>query len=227
MVKHVKISIEYSHSEIFGKYYAPANPEQAVKMSAYMRNLFPFLGIHTPKCTELSKEFLTLAKKQDKIDWDFVNTCWKKEREFQYLALKYLTTLTKLLTPEDIPHLKYLAVTKSWWDTIDCLDKIVGDVALSFSKVNKVLLAWSLHENFWLRRIAIDHQLLRKDKTDTGLLEQIIVNNFGQKEFFINKAIGWSLREYSKTNPNWVRSFLAKYTDHLSALSIREASKYL
>jgi 3-methyladenine DNA glycosylase AlkD len=156
-----------------------------------------------------------------------VNRCWEKEREFQYLALNYLAVVAKLLVPSDILRLKQLAVTKSWWDTIDSLDKIVGEVALNFSEVNAFLLEWSVAENFWLRRIAIDHQLLRKDKTDVVLLEQIIVNNLGQKEFFINKAIGWSLREYSKTNPDWVRNFLVKYTNRLSMLSIREASKYL
>ena len=78
-----------------------------------------------------------------------------------------------------------------------------------------------------MRRIAIDHQLLRKGDTDTELLEQILVNNLNQTEFFINKAIGWSLRDYSKTNPSWVRDFLNKYGEELAPLSIREASKYL
>jgi 3-methyladenine DNA glycosylase AlkD len=219
------MSMDYT--VVFEKYYAAADSAQAVKMSAYMYDLFPLLGIPTPKRKELSKEFLSLAKKQKEIDWTFVNRCWEKEREFQYLALNYLATVAKLLVPSDISRLKQLVVTKSWWDTIDSLDKIVGGVALNFSEVNTVLLKWSVAENFWLRRIAIDHQLLRKDKTDVVLLEQIIVNNLGQKEFFINKAIGWSLREYSKTNPDWVRNFLVKYTNRLSALSIREASKYL
>ena len=73
------------------------------------------------------------------------------------------------------------------------------------------MLEWSIDNDFWLRRIAIDHQLGRKEKTNTELLEQILVNNFGSEEFFINKAIGWSLRDYSKTNSDWVRSFLNKY----------------
>lgn len=212
---------------VFEKYYNAADPIQAVKMSAYMRDLFPFLGIPAPKCKELSKEFLALAKKQKEIDWAFVDMCWEKEREFQYLALNYIITLANLLTPNDMPRLKQLAVTKSWWDTIDCIDRIVGGIALFFPKVNDILLEWSVSENFWLRRIAIDHQLLCKDKTDVVLLEQIIVNNFGQEEFFINKAIGWSLREYSKTNPAWVRNFLEKYNDKLALLSVKEASKHL
>jgi 3-methyladenine DNA glycosylase AlkD len=91
------------------------------------------------------------------------------------------------------------------------LDRIAGRIALKFLEVNKILLAWSTDDNIWLRRIAIDHQLFRKDKTDTALLEAIIKNNLGQTEFFINKAIGWALREYGKTNPEWVKNFIEKY----------------
>jgi 3-methyladenine DNA glycosylase AlkD len=221
------MDMSIAYQAIFEKYYAAADYSQAAKMGKYMRDLFPHLGIPAPKRKKLSKDFLNLVKKQKEIDWDFVNVCWKKEREFQYLALNYIAALAKLLTPPDISHLKLLAVTKSWWDTIDCLDKIVGDLALTFPEINDILLKWSLDENFWLRRLAIDHQLLRKDKTNPALLEQIIINNLGQKEFFINKAIGWSLREYSKTNPLWVRKFLMKYSDKLSPLSIKEASKYI
>ena len=126
-----------------------------------------------------------------------------------------------------IENIKKLVLKKSWWDTIDSLDEIVGSLSLAYPEVNKTILEWSLDKNIWLRRIAIDHQLLRKEKTNTELLEQIIVNNLGSKEFFINKAIGWSLRDYSKTNKQWVSDFIAKYRDDLSQLSIKEASKYL
>lgn len=93
--------------------------------------------------------------------------------------------------------------------------------------MNELMLAWSVDEDFWLRRIAIDHQLGRKEQTDRELLAQIIVNNLGDREFFINKAIGWSLREYAKTDPEWVRDFLARYGERLDKLSVREASKHL
>ena len=89
------------------------------------------------------------------------------------------------------------------------------------------MLDWSTDDNFWLRRVAIDHQLLRKEKTKTDLLEKILVNNLHQTEFFINKAMGWSLRDYSKTNPDWVRDFIARNREGLSNLTIREASKYI
>lgn len=212
---------------IFESFRQAANPEIAVQMSAYMRDLFPFLGIKTPERRALSREFLKTKSKKE-VDWDFVFKCWAQpEREFQYLATDYLDKVKNTLTPSDIPNLHRIITEKSWWDTVDAIDVLVGNLALRHPEVNDTLLEWSVDENFWLRRTAIDHQLGRKDKTDTDLLERILVNNLGQKEFFINKAIGWSLRDYSKTNPEWVRDFINKYGDRMAALSIKEASKYI
>lgn len=89
------------------------------------------------------------------------------------------------------------------------------------------MLNWSEDDDFWVLRIAIDHQLCRKLDTNAELLEKILVNNFGSSEFFINKAIGWSLRDYSKSNPEWVRGFIERYRDKMNPLSLKEASKYL
>jgi 3-methyladenine DNA glycosylase AlkD len=131
------------------------------------------------------------------------------------------------LATSDVPNLRRIAVTKSWRDTIDSLDRVVGHIALVYPEVHDVLLAWSADDNIRLRLIAIDHQISRKERADTALLERVILNNLGQKEFFINKAIGWSLHEYSKTDPSWVRDFIARNGSELSPLSVREASKYL
>jgi 3-methyladenine DNA glycosylase AlkD len=193
-----------------------------------MRGQFAFLGIPTPKRKALSKECLGAAKKATAADWAFVGACWQREeREFQYLAVDYLSAAQRLLTPKDMPALRELIVAKSWWDTVDGLDKIAGGVALAFPEVNPVLLAWSTDGNFWLRRAAIDCQRGRKEKTDTDLLKTILENNLGQTEFFINKAIGWSLREYGKTNPDWVRAFIEGHRAGMAALSVREGGKYL
>ncbi|RSJ92141.1 DNA alkylation repair enzyme [Streptococcus cristatus] len=145
----------------------------------------------------------------------------------QYAALDYLEIRKKLLTPSDLPRLKKLAQTKSWWDTIDFLDRLVGSIIARFPETKEIILSWSCDKDFWLRRLAIDHQLLRKEKTDTELLEKILVNNLSQTEFFINKAIGWALRDYSKTNPDWVRDFIERHRAEMAALSLREGSKYL
>ena len=204
------------------------NEEQAQKMSKYMLNKFEYIGIKTPERRKIFKNFFKEYKNEEKIDWEFVNKCWEnKYREFQYVAADYLKNMKDKLTIDDIPKLKQLILKKSWWDTIDNLDMTIGALALKDSNVNKILLEWSLDENIWLRRIAIDHQLLRKEKTNTELLEKILKNNLGQAEFFINKAIGWALRDYSKTNPEWVKNFIEKNKEKMAKLSIKEASKYL
>ena len=204
------------------------NEEQAQKMSKYMLNKFEYIGIKTPERREIFKNFFKEYKNEEKIDWEFVNKCWEnKYREFQYVAADYLKNKKDKLTIDDIPKFKQLILKKSWWDTIDNLDMTIGALALKDSNVNKILLEWSLDENIWLRRIVIDHQLLRKEKTNTELLEKILKNNLGQAEFFINKAIGWALRDYSKTNPEWVKNFIEKNRENMAKLSIKEASKYL
>jgi 3-methyladenine DNA glycosylase AlkD len=162
------------------------------------------------------------------IDWEFLDKCYQSDyREFQYLVMDYLASMQKYLRYEDIPKIKNYAKTKQWWDTIDGLDRIIGNIGLADSRVDDLMMEWSEDKDFWIRRIAIDHQLLRKEKTNTDLLSKIICNNFGSDEFFINKAIGWSLREYSKCNPKWVKDFVEKHKDRMTKLSIREATKYV
>ena len=89
------------------------------------------------------------------------------------------------------------------------------------------MLEWSKDSNIWLKRVAILYQLSLKEKVDKQILERILVDNLGDNEFFINKAIGWALRNYSKYNPEWVREFIKKNKDNMASLSIREASKYI
>ncbi len=202
--------------------------DNVIPMEKYMRNKFRFLGIKTPERRKFAKKLFKNIDKNTEIDWDFVFKCWENDfREMQYLALDYIKILQKTLLPKDITNLKKLIVSKSWWDTIDNIDLIIGQMALEFEKIDEILLEWSISENIWLRRIAIDHQLLRKENTKTEVLEKILTNNFWSDEFFINKAIGWALRDFSKTNPVWVKNFLEKYSSKMSSLSIKEASKYL
>ena len=204
-----------------------ANAGDARAMKAYMRGRFEFLGVKTPARRKAAKAFFKKHGGAD-IDWRFVRQAWEHPfREMQYAALDYLETRKNLLRPGDLPQLKKLAQTKSWWDTIDFLDRLAGGIIAGFPETRPVILQWSRDEDIWLRRLAIDHQLLRKDQTDQHLLEQILVNNLNQTEFFINKAIGWALRDYSKTNPEWVKNFIRQHHGKMAPLSIREASKYL
>lgn len=201
------------------------NSEKSHKMSAYMKHKFSFLGVPAPERREVQKFHF----KEDKIkntDWDFVQKCWDSSyRELQYVAMDYLRK--KSLCPKDMHRLKKLIITHSWWDSVDNLVPIVGKIIQNYPELCPLMLEWSVADNLWLRRVAILHQLLRKHQTDTQLLGQIIQNNFGDTEFFINKAIGWALRDYAKTNPQWVRDFLNDHQHKMARLSIREASKYL
>lgn len=202
--------------------------DNAKKMSAYMRDKFKYYGIPTPKRKAVYKSILNKEKKAGVIDWDFLEKCWNDEyREFQYVVMDYLVAMQKFLKYDDVTAIERFVRSKQWWDTIDGLDRIVGNIAFIDSRINDLMLKWSNDDDFWVRRIAIDHQLCRKLDTNVELLEKILVNNFGSSEFFINKAIGWSLRDYSKYNPEWVRGFIVRYCDKMNSLSLKEASKYL
>ena len=200
----------------------------AESMEKYMQDKVRFLGIRGGTRTEIYKKYFPDARKTKTIDWDFVESCWnKEEREFQYAVVYYLKAIQRFLKREDISRLKYLIVTKSWWDTVDLLAKVVGSLVIRIEGYDQIMLEWSKDSNIWLRRVAILYQLSLKDKVDEQILDNILVNNLGNSEFFINKAIGWALRDYSKFNPEWVREFIKKNKANMTNLSIREASKYL
>jgi 3-methyladenine DNA glycosylase AlkD len=207
-----------------------ANPVNAAPMKKYMRDQFEFLGIKTPERAALMKEFI---KKHglppfDKLDI-IAREFWAlPQREFQYTANGLIGRLQKKLEPDFISTLEYLIVTKSWWDTVD---SIAGDtVGVHFKRFPKVrekyLKKWRKSDNFWLRRTCILFQLGYREETDFDLLCGIIRENLGSDEFFINKAIGWALRQYAWTNPAPVKKFV-KATKELHPLSRREALKNL
>ncbi len=222
-----QIDAVHWYDEMLSSVEALSDAEQSAKMSAYMKNRFPFLGVPKPKLMGAIKPYLR-AVKHEQPDWEFVGVCWHKDwREAQYIALEYLAKVQKKLTAADLPRLEELITHKSWWETADTLDGFVGELVLQSPELERQMLSWSQSDNMWLRRVSIDYQQRFKERTNEKQLTQIIENNLGSSEFFINKAIGWSLREYSKTNPEWVRGFILEHKDRLDKLSVREASKYL
>ncbi|MEM9090797.1 MAG: DNA alkylation repair protein [Cyanobacteria bacterium P01_F01_bin.53] len=206
-----------------------ADPVKAVPMKKYMRNQFEFLGIKSPEHTRLFKQFVaehglpTVAQLEP-----LILTLWQwPEREYQYLALSFLRRLRSQLAPAIAPTIETLIVEKSWWDTIDSLaSHTVGDLYTRYPQEMAVYITrWRSHSNFWLRRTTLLFQLGYKSKTDEALLFSLVRENLGSKEFFINKAIGWALREYSKTAPTAVQQFVE--TTELASLSRREALKWM
>ncbi|MCZ8490916.1 DNA alkylation repair protein [Lactococcus lactis] len=220
------------------------NEENAEKQAAYLRHQFEFIGLKTPERRLLAKDFLKEKKADKQIDWELVFEFWNlPEREFQYLALDYLHQMKKWLIFDDMEKIKKLTVSKSWWDTVDALDELIGHLLLTgrkqateddstaYEQVKTLVKEWAQAENFWLRRIAIDCQLSFKNQTDLELLsyniEKNLLGSSFVEEFFITKAIGWALRDLAKTNSAWVIKFIEEHENKMAKLSIREASKHL
>lgn len=203
-----------------------ANEDNAIQMAKYLRNQFVFYGLKSPARRDAYHQILKDEKKQ--IDWDLLDqACNDKHREMQYFVCDYLLAMEKYVSYDDLFKIEHYVRTKQWWDTIDSLMKLYGYVGLKDQRVDQLMLDWSKDPDKWVRRVAIEHQLLRKDRINTALLSQIPENNLESDEFFINKAIGWALRDYSKTNPEWLSDFIDGNYNHLAKLSITEGSKYL
>lgn len=206
-----------------------ADPAQAAPMKKYMRDQFEYLGIKTPERRELSKQFREKYGLPPVAELDAIlRDLWSlPQREYQYTAIGLLERLAEQIPPDFIQTIEYLIVTKSWWDTVDSLaGEIVGIHFRRFPKVReKTLAKWRKSDNFWLRRTCILFQLNYKEEMDFPLLCEIIRENLGSDEFFINKAIGWALRQYARTDPKAVKKFV-KATP-LEPLSRREAMKHL
>ncbi|MFC5647811.1 DNA alkylation repair protein [Paenibacillus solisilvae] len=204
-----------------------ANAEIAGPMIAYMRNQFPFLGIKMPQRSALTKQFMKEngAPSGEELE-QAVRELWAlPEREFQYTALMMLEKRVKEITPAQTELLEHIITTGSWWDTVDVIaGHLVGALFSRYPELIPVYTQkWIHSDNLWLRRTAILFQLQYKGRTDKELLFSFIRLCAGEEDFFIRKAIGWALREYSKTNPDAVRQFVAGI--ELSPLSKREALK--
>ncbi|MGB3201511.1 MAG: DNA alkylation repair protein [Nodosilinea sp.] len=206
-----------------------ADPSQAAPMKAYMRNQFEFLGIKGPAQKTLIKQFLADhgLPALDQLE-AVVRELWTwPEREYQYVALTFLGRWQKQLTPDLVPLLEHLITTRAWWDTVDSIaSHSVGNLLQQYPDCrDAVINTWRDSGNFWLRRTTLLFQLGYKADTDAALLFSLVEQNSRSKEFFIQKAIGWALREYSKTAPDAVQDFVA--STPLASLSQREALKWL
>ncbi|MEM7115157.1 MAG: DNA alkylation repair protein [Chloroflexota bacterium] len=203
--------------------------EKAEPMAKYMRNLFPFLGIKTPERKKLTRQFIQERglPPPEELD-EIIRQMWAlPEREYQYAALDLLWRRRRDWEADILTLIEHLIVMKAWWDTVDALaSHEVGEYHRRFPEQ---FGAWNgrfrQSDNIWLRRTAILFQLGYKDKTDQDLLFATIEENLGSTEFFINKAIGWALREHSKREETAVVTFVNQ-TD-LASLSKREALKWL
>ena len=210
----------------FKKY---ANPDIAAGQSAYMKNKFEFFGVKSPMRKEIQKMFFAKDKLPAKADVEIiVMELWgRPERELQYFAMELFWKFKRQIEEPDIELMEFMVVNKSWWDSVDMVSgRLMGEFFILYPEQRKKHVdRWLDSGNMWLQRSATLFQLNYKEKMDVELLSYVIRSMLGSKEFFINKAIGWVLRQYSKTNPDWVKEFADK--TELSNLSRREALRLM
>ena len=150
------------------------------------------------------------------------------EREYQYVAIDLLAKYEKKLSTEHLPALLALVQQKSWWDSVDGLAGVVGDVVRREPELGQAQMDEALHHpNLWVRRVAMLHQLGWRAQVDAQRLFAYALHLAPEKDFFIRKAIGWALRDYARHDPQAVRGFLDAQGEKLSLLSVREAAKHL
>lgn len=211
-------------------YKAAGNKEKSLAMSKYMKGLFVFYGIPSPLRKEIQKKWFDTTIKNGDVDLRnlIINLWEQKEREFHYAAIDLLIRQPKnFIQSTDGELLEILITTHSWWDSIDLIASYYfGNYYRKFPIEGAELIEkWRNSDNIWLNRSCLLCQLKYKQETDFELLKSLIVQFQGEKEFFIQKAIGWTLREYSKSNPKVVKTFIENI--NLQGLAKREGSKYI
>lgn len=209
---------------------AHANPTLAVPMAKYMRHLFPFLGIKTPERTAIIKDFLKIAGLPPAQDLaNVVQQLWEMpQREYQYVAISLVEKCQcKRQTDASLTALlQYMITHHSWWDSVDGIAHLVGNQWLRYpEQLKNVMPLWVESDNMWLNRVSIIYQLHYKQQTNAQILFDNIRVHAHSKAFFIQKAIGWALRQYAYIAPESVRQFVDSCP--LSALSVREALKHI
>lgn len=202
--------------------------EHKESMERYMRNHFPFLGVKSQDRKKQSKALIKESKKLLLPDLlDLVDNLYMRdEREYQYVAIDLCVANEKRFSFSDMQHLAMYVDMKPWWDSVDAWRKVFGLYIKRQPDDKKALFElFYRHTSFWMRRVSIILQLNERELTDTELLTKSLDYDLNTDEFFIQKAIGWALRQYSKVNPHWVETYIEKH--ELSALAVREGSKYL
>jgi 3-methyladenine DNA glycosylase AlkD len=200
-------------------------------MHAYMRGQFPFLGLSAPLRRQAVAALGRPALGAEAL-LQAAEALWVlPQREYRYTAVDLLARHARQLEPSCVAPLLALALRDPWWDTVDGLAGVVGDVLRQARRTQpdaQALMDQALHApSLWIRRIALLHQLGWRLETDSDRLFRYAAALAPEKEFFIRKAIGWALRDYARWNPQAVRGFVAEQRPRLSALSVSEALKHL
>lgn len=212
-----------------------ADAERAVGQQRYMKSEMPFLGLTSPQRHGLLRPLLAdpALRIETRPGWErAVRGLWDgaeyREDRYAALALLHHRTYRSWRDPDAMPLVEHVIVTGAWWDYVDEVGHVVGEVLLLDPEGEGLRMrGWAEHDDMWLRRSAIISQLRHGDRTDARLMSDVIEPNLDDREFFVRKAIGWALRQHARTDPGWVRAYVDRHTHRLSGLSRREALKHL
>ena len=221
-------------ADLIARLSAAGDPVRAEGQQRYMKSELPFHGVRVPEVRRLARALIKDRPLPDAVAWEeAVLEIWRAatHREQRYAAIEvaYAPRCRRWLRPGCLGMLEEMIVTGAWWDYVDQLaPKHIGHLLASYrTDIRPILMSWAEDPDIWKRRTAIIAQLRFKDGTDTELLFSAIEASIDEKEFFLRKAIGWALREYSKTAPEVVADYVATHHHRLSSLSRREALKWL
>lgn len=213
---------------------ATGDPDRAVQQRAYMKSSMPYAGVATPALRALTRRVFAAHPLASAAQWrNAVLLLWRgaayREERYAAIGLARAKPYARYRTAATLPMLDELIVTGAWWDFVDEIAiNLVGELLSGYpTDLRPVMLRWAADEDLWRRRSAILSQLKFKTATDRELLAATIEPAIDAPEFFLRKAIGWALREYSKTDPAFVIDFVDRYSGRLSGLSRREALRVL
>jgi 3-methyladenine DNA glycosylase AlkD len=207
-----------------------ADPAKAGPMASYMKTEMSFYGVSSRERKAILKLLAREFRASSRTEYAHaVRTLWHGEfREEKYLAIAYARSFPRYVTLSSIPIYKTMITQGAWWDFVDEIAAhLVGSVLLrQRDRLTPTMESWTTSNDIWLRRTSIICQLRHKAQTDTSLLETVCTRNLESTEFFIRKAIGWALREYAKTDPEWVIAYVERHRHEMSGLTHREAVKH-
>lgn len=206
---------------------AAAVPQRAPEMSRYMKDRFVFLGVRSPQRRVAQREFVAGAAAAGTAEsLRLAAALWEEpEREFQYVAVDLLRRVAKRLPATSLVEVRRLVATKSWWDTVDALAKVLGCIVAEHPEVADQLDDWVTNDDIWVARAAILHQLGWLDRARPDVVFRYCEARIDHTDFFIRKAIGWALRDLARTFPEQVWAWVDAHPG-LSGLSRREATKH-
>lgn len=200
-------------------------------MAAYMKTSNPFYGVQKPQRTPVANAVKRRFEIADIEQYRaVVETLWAMpHREEKYLAIHVARLYPQYVNAASVPLYERLIREGAWWDFVDELAiHLVGRVLLEQrSKLKPLFYKWIRDDDLWIRRTAILAQIGHKERTDQRMLFDYCLRCAGESEFFIRKAVGWALREYSRFAPDAVQDFIVQNRERLSALSVREGAKRL